>query len=416
MTSGDAEEHIALLEKQSDDDPPASSGRRADYDTALSACGFGRFQYWLIFTVGWANASDAVELLCVSSLLPAAECDLNMSPQQKGYLSSSAFVGLMIGGYIWGGLGDAVGRRTMLVTALLFNAFFGLLSSVMQTYLPFLLCRFLSGVGVGGAVPLVFSYFAEFSPKEYRGRMISWVSYFWIIGNIVVAGLAWIVIPLDIGYSSSKFQFTSWRVFVVLSCYYGLWVWFPELFNRLEQYNTAHPGASTSVCDIIDATVSGNATDPCATATDLSTYRDEFIVAAAPLLLNVWTLVHMDKLGRKFFVVIGMMLSGVSVFLIYIVKETWQNLVLSCLFGSVSNLSFSAINCFSAELFPTKLRSTAIAVTIAAARIGAILGTTVFGQLLYINCAVPLLLVAALLVGGGLLSCLLPNTTGTSLQ
>jgi len=90
--------------------------------------------------------------------------------------------------------------------------------------------------------------------------------------------------------------------------------------------------------------------------------------------------------------------------------------VLSCLFGSVSNLSFSAINCFSAELFPTKLRSTAIAVTIAAARIGAILGTTVFGQLLYINCAVPLLLVAALLVGGGLLSCLLPNTTGTSLQ
>ena len=70
-----------------------SSGRRVDYDTALSAAGFGRFQYWLVLTIGWANAADAVELLCVSSLLPAAECDLQMTPAQKGYLTSSSFVG-----------------------------------------------------------------------------------------------------------------------------------------------------------------------------------------------------------------------------------------------------------------------------------------------------------------------------------
>ena len=64
-----------------------------DYDSALSAAGFGRFQYWLVLTIGWANAADAVELLSVSSLLPAAECDLQMTPEQKGYLTSSSFVG-----------------------------------------------------------------------------------------------------------------------------------------------------------------------------------------------------------------------------------------------------------------------------------------------------------------------------------
>ncbi|XP_037077922.1 synaptic vesicle glycoprotein 2C-like [Pollicipes pollicipes] len=497
--------------------PPAlSSGRRADYDAALSAIGFGRFHWWLLITIGWANAADAVELLCVSSLLPAAECDLHMTPEQKGYLSSSAFVGLMIGGYVWGGLGDAIGRKATLISALLFNALFGALSSVMQTYWPFLVCRFLSGVGVGGATPLVFSYFSEFSPKEYRGRMISFVSYFWIIGNVVVAAMAWIVIPRHIGYISSSFKYDSWRIFVLLSTmpsflsglaltrfprsaqyllskgrneealeilrsvyrfnggkvddypisrleivdceesrnrsllevvvsvirstgqlfttclrptlimmginfciqfgYYGLWVWFPELFNRLEQYHEQYPGSSASVCSIIDAAVASNATDPCASAADVTAYQDEFIVAVAPMVLNVWTIVHMDRLGRKFFLVFGMCLSGVSVFLIYVVKESWQNLVLSCLFGSVSNLSFCAINCVSAELFPTHLRSTAIAVQMVVARVGAILGTSAFGQLLYINCAVPLLLVAGLLAGGGLLSLLLPNTTRVPLS
>ena len=43
-------------------------------------------------------------------------------------------------------------------------------------------------LSVGGATPLVFAYFSEFSPSEYRGRMISVVSYFWIIGNTLVAG------------------------------------------------------------------------------------------------------------------------------------------------------------------------------------------------------------------------------------
>ena len=88
----------------------------------------------------------------------------------------------------------------------------------------------------------------------------------------------------------------------VYSRYYGLWVWFPELFNRLEQYQEAYPNAEpASMCDIIDSGINGTESDPCATATSGKTYQDEFIVAVAPAVLNVWTIFHMDKLGRKFF-------------------------------------------------------------------------------------------------------------------
>ena len=42
---------------------------------------------------------------------------------------------------------------------------------------------------VGGSIPLVWSYFAEFQCKERRGRMLSALATFWMIGNITVAGI-----------------------------------------------------------------------------------------------------------------------------------------------------------------------------------------------------------------------------------
>jgi VNT family MFS transporter (synaptic vesicle glycoprotein 2) len=46
-----------------------------------------------LFVCGLANASDAIEILCVSFILPSAECDLGMTTKDKGFLSSMTFVG-----------------------------------------------------------------------------------------------------------------------------------------------------------------------------------------------------------------------------------------------------------------------------------------------------------------------------------
>ena len=89
---------------------------------------------------------------------------------------------------------------------------------------------------------------------------------------------------------------------------------------------------------------------------------------------NIWTIIHMDKLGRKFFLCLSMILSGATAFLIYIVNSSIMNLVLSCLFGAVSTMGFNSLDCLSVEVFPTHLRSSAMAVTLVSARLGAILG------------------------------------------
>uniref|UniRef100_S4RX33 Synaptic vesicle glycoprotein 2 n=1 Tax=Petromyzon marinus TaxID=7757 RepID=S4RX33_PETMA len=53
--------------------------------------GFGRFHAWLLVACGWANASDAVEILCVSFLLPTARCDLHLSTADMGWLTACMF-------------------------------------------------------------------------------------------------------------------------------------------------------------------------------------------------------------------------------------------------------------------------------------------------------------------------------------
>lgn len=504
---------------------------RADYETAIAAAGYGKFHYWLLLACGWANAADAVEILCVSFLLPAAECDLHLTTSQKGTLSAIVFLGMMIGGYVWGGLGDSLGRRVILMVSMSFNAVFAMGSAFALDFPTFLTLRFISGLGIGGSIPVTWSYFAEFQPAERRGSMLSFLATFWMIGNFLVAGLAWIVIPMTFEYQTESFRFNSWRLFTMLCGlpsltttiallffpespryllsqgdeegalevfrhifkvntgqpkqlypfsnlvldddmvdnasrrkesffsrvkritsqvisqtkiafgstllrstllmivinftiqfgYYGLWLWFPELFNRLDNYYQTH-NESVTVCEVVSY-VPENQTNPdpfehCANFTPPSqdVFINAFIVAVAPLPANIWTIMHMDKLGSKFFLVISMVAAGSATFLIWAIRSTVGNLILSCVFGAVSTMGFNALDCFSTELFPTSVRSTAMAITLAAARLGAILGNIAFGNLVDVACAVPILLVAALLIGGGLLGLLLPNTTKVPLS
>ena len=37
--------------------------------------------------------------------------------------------------------------------------------------------------------------------------------------------------------------------------YYGLWNWFPTLFNKLEQFHEQYPNMTKSVCDIVSMSV-----------------------------------------------------------------------------------------------------------------------------------------------------------------
>ena len=52
-----------------------------------------------------------------------------------------------MGGLLWGGLGDSLGRRNILMIAMTVNALFAMLSCLALSKEVFITMRFLSGVG-----------------------------------------------------------------------------------------------------------------------------------------------------------------------------------------------------------------------------------------------------------------------------
>uniref|UniRef100_A0AAZ1XDP2 Major facilitator superfamily (MFS) profile domain-containing protein n=1 Tax=Oreochromis aureus TaxID=47969 RepID=A0AAZ1XDP2_OREAU len=461
--------------------------QKLTYEEAVERAGFGLFHWLLLVVCGWANASDAVEILCVSFLLPTARCDLQLSSSDMGLLTASIFLGMMVGGYMWGYLADQKGRRRVLIVSLTVNGLFGGLASLAPWFWLFLLMRFISGIGVGGSIPVIFSYFSEFMPRLRRGAMISCLATFWMAGNILAAGLAWLVIPRTWVYLSlGTLEFKSWRLFVVLCSvpsitsalifklfmpespkflmeadrekeaihvfrlmfklnmkgkektppalapikkifrspfksrsfplliifysisfgYYGLWMWFPELFERTEDggspcANVSRPSAGQNeTCDLVKTA---------------AVYRDGFIIAAANLPGNIFTILVMDSTGGKALLSGSLLLSSLSVFFIYVVQTKAQSLILSCVFSGVSVIAWNALDVVGTELYPTKLRSSALGFFTGVGRVAAIMGNLVFGRLVDANCAVPILLVSALLLTGGLVSLLLPQTRQTEL-
>lgn len=46
--------------------------------------------------------------------------------------------------------------------------------------------------------------------------MLSFMAAFWTLGNLFVAGLAWLIIPAEIGISSHGFVYNSWRIFLLI--------------------------------------------------------------------------------------------------------------------------------------------------------------------------------------------------------
>jgi putative MFS transporter len=102
---------------------------------------------------------------------------------------------MLVGAWFWGTISDYVGRRAGFQLTVLIFALFGLLSAFAPGWEWLMALRFLAGFGLGGALPLDFSLYAEFLPTENRGRNLVILESFWALGTVIAAGLAWLLVP-----------------------------------------------------------------------------------------------------------------------------------------------------------------------------------------------------------------------------
>lgn len=86
--------------------------------------------------------------------------------------------------------------------------------------------------------------------------------------------------------------------------YYGLMMWFPEMFNRFDEWSRTHDNAPADVCQVT-AFVTQQGTHSSANSCDSHIHSDVFmeslITVAAAIPSNIFAVLGMDRLGRKFF-------------------------------------------------------------------------------------------------------------------
>jgi MFS family permease len=109
--------------------------------------------------------------------------------QDQGKVVTAVFlIGWGIGGLIFGALGDRHGRARMLtLTVLLYSIFTGL-TFFSRTYIDFAICRFVTGVGVGGVFGLAVALIAETVPDAARTGALGTLQILSTIGNVAAAG------------------------------------------------------------------------------------------------------------------------------------------------------------------------------------------------------------------------------------
>ncbi|GJQ67462.1 hypothetical protein Trydic_g5120 [Trypoxylus dichotomus] len=359
---------------------------KADFEGAIENTGYGLFHYILLAVCGLVSTSEEMDVISMSFILPSAECDLNLTTQNKGWLNSIIFVGMMVGAYAWGSVADALGRKKVLIVISFMNALCIVASSFSQTYEMFMLFRFLNGAALGGSGPVIWSYFAEFQPKSKRGSMLSFMAAFWTLDEAIEIFRK--IYRMNTGKDKNLFHIG----------YYGLMMWFPELFNRFDEYARYHPGATAGVCEVTYYVVhSESHVKKCSGHIESAVFMESLVSLASAIPANIVAILGMDRLGRKFFLVFSTVTSGICSACMYLVVNKTQNFIISAIFSGVISCGNAALDCLITEIFPTNLRATGIAISMVAARLGGII-------------------VSALLIGGGLLCLFLPNTTRTPLS
>ncbi|POM64102.1 Synaptic vesicle glycoprotein [Phytophthora palmivora] len=218
----------------------------------LIGCGF--HQHRVVTVLGFGNVADAVEILAIGYILTVYEdSEGEMTPWESSLLTAAVFAGMLAGGLVGGVAGDLYGRKPVLLTTLAINAIAAFLSAFSPNIYWLIFFRAMAGVGVGGVVASLFALCLEHVPVSARGRYVTILCSFWMVGAVLTAGTAWIMLGK---YSNGeRILQLSWRWFAAVvglpsfTCFILTWWYVPESPHFLASKGDAQ--GATSVLQYI---------------------------------------------------------------------------------------------------------------------------------------------------------------------
>jgi len=387
----------------------------------------------LAFIIAVAAAGflfDSFDIVIVSYALPMIKIEFGLDPKQVGLIGSSALAGMGLGSWMWGWVADRWGRRVVFAaTVLMFSVFTGIAGLSMS--LGFLAgARFLTGLGLGGMVPIDQALVAEYAPARIRGRVSATLPLCWPVGIFLAAGAGLLIVP-NLG----------WRWLFAIGSLPAVLVFFirravPESPRWLaDQGRTDEARTSLRFVGVDEATIRQASAElaalPPAPAEREARFADLFSAPYARRVAHTWlmwfcsgfaatafsvwlpsifatyyhinltrTLVYtfivagvsvvgrvfafslIDLFGRKALIVIGYGVAGGAALMFTAASTETALLATAMLYGFFADIGSLAMTVYTPEVYPVRIRGKGAAIAMGWGRFGGMVSPIVAGFLI----------------------------------
>lgn len=152
---------------------------------------------------------------------------LGLSKPEAGLAFSASLFGLLFGAAASGPLADRFGRRPVLLAAVVIYGLFSLMTAFVTDYGLLLTVRGLTGIGLGGAMPMLIAIASELAPENRRTVVVSSVTAGMPLGGALVGLLA----RTDLAQADWRLIFLVGGV-APLFMALVLWLWLPETHQK----------------------------------------------------------------------------------------------------------------------------------------------------------------------------------------
>ncbi len=188
---------------------PVNAGARLD---RLPISSFHRRIMWLI---GAGMFFDGFNIYIGATVLGAALKSGFSTLGQNAEFVSLTFVGMMLGSFVTGFLGDRRGRRFTYQANLAIFGFASIAAAFAPSMQVLILLQFIIGLGLGAENVVGYSTLTEFVPPQSRGKWLGFMTVFVVTGLPVAALLGTLIVP--------RF---GWRAMFVIGGIGALIVWY----------------------------------------------------------------------------------------------------------------------------------------------------------------------------------------------
>jgi len=131
---------------------------------------------------------DVYDLLLFGIIRRPSLASMGLSPEeilsQGELIISVQMTGLLLGGIVWGILGDKKGRLSVLFASILLYSLANIFNGMVATIPQYVLLRFIAGVGLAGELGAGITLVSELLPAEKRGIASAMIASFGILGAV----------------------------------------------------------------------------------------------------------------------------------------------------------------------------------------------------------------------------------------